>query len=43
MSAVVPPNEAQIQRALALRLGEAGGPVELSGWQRAFGELSSAG
>lgn len=37
MSAAATPNEAQIQRALAARLGEVGAPVELSGWQRAFG------
>ncbi len=37
MSPTARPDEAQVQHALAVRLGDGGVPVQLSGWQRAFG------
>lgn len=37
MNSFPAPDDAQIQRALALRLGGADGPAAISGWQRAFG------
>jgi aminoglycoside phosphotransferase (APT) family kinase protein len=37
MNPAARPDEEQIQRALASRLGEGGAPATLSGWQRAFG------